>query len=203
MRAFVIAAAAATVLGFALTDRAAACSCAPVDPREALATGDAAGSGTIVDDGRPATLRVDEAVSPDGRRAAAISTGLDRRDGDAAVVVARLRGPRRVWQRDVGIFLFEGSVPWLGDDRLLMGGDANALRLFDARARPLRRYRSRFEPILITLAGQRLYGIGTVEGDLLAADPPEYAGRSLGDLPAGGLYNLVAVPGGTTIDKLG
>lgn len=65
MRALVIAAAAATVLGLALTDRAAACSCAAIDPRERLPTADAAVIGTIVDDGRPATLRVDEAVKGD------------------------------------------------------------------------------------------------------------------------------------------
>jgi hypothetical protein len=143
----------------------------------------------------------DWVISPDGTRAAAITTGSDRpRTGEAALVVVQLGGKRWVIQRKLDLHWLDASVLWLSNDRLLLGGDSNALRLYDGRLRPLRRYATEFTPIKLILQGDRIYGIGD---GLHVAEAPGYVERILGRLPAPGLYNLVAIPGGAEINTLG
>ncbi|HEX2084675.1 MAG TPA: hypothetical protein VHF89_03255 [Solirubrobacteraceae bacterium] len=150
---------------------------------------------------RPATEQW--ALSPDGTRAAGIAPGFDRKDGEGGLAVVDLRRPRpAVTRRLRGTFLFEGTIVWLSRDRLLLGGGRTRLRLFDDRLRPLRAFRSRPAPVLLTLAGGRLYGAAGAE-HLLVASPPGFAVRDLGPLPASGLTSLEAIPGGAEIRVAG
>jgi hypothetical protein len=143
----------------------------------------------------------DWVVSPDRLRAAAISTGSDRpRTGEAAFVVVRLTGARTVRVREIDLRWLDASLLWLSNDRILFGGDSNYLRLYDARLNLLRRYDTQFTPIKLIAQGDRIYGLG--EG-IEVAEGPQLAARSLGDVPARGLYNLVAIPGGADIDTRG
>jgi hypothetical protein len=138
------------------------------------------------------------AVSPDGRRAAGISPGFDRRDHEGALTVVRLSGPPRTVVRPLpGSFLFEGTVMWLDDDRLLLGGGGSPLRLYDGGLRPLRTYASRLEPVLLVLTGGSVYGVAD---GLHVAEGPDFAVRVPTRMPAGGLSSLAAVPGGVQVD---
>lgn len=140
-------------------------------------------------------------LSPDGTKVAAITPGGEQGGRDeAALVVAELTGARRIVTRDLGLEWLEATVLWLSDDRILFGGDSNFLRLYDAELRQLRRYGTRFTPVRLTLAGGRVYGIGS---GLEVAEGPEWAARVLGDLPARGLSELVGIPRGVAIDTTG
>ncbi|HEX8206479.1 MAG TPA: hypothetical protein VF587_10515 [Solirubrobacteraceae bacterium] len=101
MRALLLAAAVATTLGFAVTDRARACSCAAPEPREALAAADAAVVGTFVDDGDPATLRVEETLKGDVPEEIELEND---NDGDC--------GPGYKEGRRLGLFLQRTGDGW-------------------------------------------------------------------------------------------
>lgn len=118
---------------------------------------------------------------------------FDRKDGEGALVFARLRGARAVRVRPVpDTFLLEATVMWTGADRFLLGGGRRRLELYDDRLRRVRRFASRLEPVLLVRTRERVYGL---DGENLhVAEGPDLAVRDLGRIPAPGLSSLTAIP---------
>ncbi len=146
----------------------------------------------------------DWAVSPDGTRAAAITEGSNREvNRRSGLAVVRLRGGRlrTVTRALPDLPWLDASVVWRGDDRLLLGGDSNRLRLYDARLRHLFTYASRPEPVKLFPAGDRLYGMS---GDgVHVVEGPALRERLLAEEPARGLYNVLPLPAPVRIDTGG